>query len=347
MEFWDFALVSGFVLAYALVSRRLETTPVTGPMVFVGFGILVGSGGLDSVEIGMDEGAVRVLAEATLVLLLYTDAIRIDLRRLRKQVEIPARLLGIGLPLTVLAGTGAALLLFPDFGLWEAALVAAILAPTDAALGQAVVANPRVPIRVRQAINVESGLNDGIMLPVITLVLAFAATGVDLETPRYWTEFAAEQIGYGVLAGVAGGYLGGRLIREFAGRGWMDGAFRQLATLALNLEADLVVEEKDDALKAFEEAILIASDLSSARSARNEIKDVLENINECEEEEDEDDGDDGDDEDDLPPECQGAVDSKGKITICHKGKNTITISVSALPAHLAHGDTCGAFSSGN
>ncbi len=235
MEFWDFALVSGFVLAYALVSRRLETTPVTGPMVFVGFGILVGSGGLDSVEIGMDEGAVRVLAEATLVLLLYTDAIRIDLRRLRKQVEIPARLLGIGLPLTVLAGTGAALLLFPDFGLWEAALVAAILAPTDAALGQAVVANPRVPIRVRQAINVESGLNDGIMLPVITLVLAFAATGVDLETPRYWTEFAAEQIGYGVLAGVAGGYLGGRLIREFAGRGWMDGAFRQLATLAVGV----------------------------------------------------------------------------------------------------------------
>ena len=236
MEFWDFALVSGFVLAYALVSRRLETTPVTGPMVFVGFGILVGSGGLDSVEIGMDEGAVRVLAEATLVLLLYTDAIRIDLRRLRKQVEIPARLLGIGLPLTVLAGTGAALLLFPDFGLWEAALVAAILAPTDAALGQAVVANPRVPIRVRQAINVESGLNDGIMLPVITLVLAFAATGVDLETPRYWTEFAAEQIGYGVLAGVAGGYLGGRLIREFAGRGWMDGA-----SIHLSSEPPLIV----------------------------------------------------------------------------------------------------------
>ena len=125
-----------------------------------------------------------------------------------------------------------------------------------------------------------------------------------------------------------------------------DQLLRQLATLALNLEADLV-EEKDDALKALEEAILIVSDPSSARSDRNEIKDVLENINECEEEEDEDDGDDGDDEDDLPPECQDAVDSKGKITICHKGKNTITISVSALPAHLAHGDTCGACSSGN
>ena len=123
-----------------------------------------------------------------------------------------------------------------------------------------------------------------------------------------------------------------------------DQLLRQLATLALNLEADLVVEEKDDALKALEEAILIASDLFSARSDRNKIKDVLENINECEEEEDED---DGDDEDDLSPECQDAVDSKGKVTICHKGKNTITISVNALPAHLAHGDTCGACSSGN
>ncbi|MDH3606639.1 MAG: cation:proton antiporter [Acidimicrobiia bacterium] len=235
MEFWDIALVAGFVLAYALVSRRLETTPVTGPMVFVGFGLLIGTGGLDAISIGMDEGAVRTLAEATLVLLLYTDAIRIDLRRLRRQVAIPARLLGLGLPLTVIAGTIAAVLLFPDFSVWEAALVAAILSPTDAALGQAVVANPRVPIRIRQAINVESGLNDGIMLPVITLLLALAATDIDLETPGYWTEFAAEQIGYGILIGIVGGYAGGRLIREFAGRGWMDGAFRQLATLAVGV----------------------------------------------------------------------------------------------------------------
>lgn len=235
MEFWDIALISGFVLAYALVSRRLESTPITGPMVFVGFGLLIGSGGLDVIEIGMDEGAVRTLAEATLVLLLYTDAIRIDLGRLRTQVDIPLRLLGIGLPLTVAAGTIVALLVFSEFSVWEAALVAAILAPTDAALGHAVVSNPRVPIRVRQAINVESGLNDGLMLPIITLFLAVAATSIDLETPGFWTEFAAEQIGYGILAGAVGGYAGGRLIREFAGRGWMDGAFRQLSTLAVGV----------------------------------------------------------------------------------------------------------------
>jgi len=242
MESWDLALVAAFVLAYALVSRRLETTPVTGPMVFVGVGLVVGAGGLDIIDIGMDQGAVRTLAEATLVLLLFTDAIRIDLRRLRSQTELPFRLLGIGLPLTVVAGAMAALVVFPDLGVWEAALLAAILSPTDAALGQAVVSNPGVPIRVRQALNVESGLNDGIMLPVITLLLAVAAAGVDLETPGYWTEFAAKQIGYGVLAGAVGGYLGGRLIREFAGRNWIDGAFRQLATLAVGVGSFALAE---------------------------------------------------------------------------------------------------------
>jgi len=242
MEFEQVALVAGFVLAYALVSRRLETTPVTGPMVFVGFGLLIGSGGLDLVDIGMREGAVRGLAEATLVLLLFTDAIRIDLRLLRGQIQLPARLLGLGLPLTLVAGTVLAAWLFSDLTIWEAALVAAILSPTDAALGQAVVTNVRVPVRVRQALNVESGLNDGLMLPVITVLLALAAADGDLETPGHWVRFATEQIAYGVLVGAAAGYVSGRLVREFAGRNWMEGAFRQLATLATGVGAFALAE---------------------------------------------------------------------------------------------------------
>ena len=162
--------------------------------------------------------------------------------RLRTQAELPTRLLGLGLPLTVLVGTGAAMLVFETLGVWEAALLAAILAPTDAALGQAVVANPRVPVRIRQALNVESGLNDGIMLPVITLFLALAAVNVDIETPGHWAGFVARQVGFGVLFGAVLGYGGGRLIRECAGRGWMDGAFRQLATLAVGVGAFALTE---------------------------------------------------------------------------------------------------------
>ena len=245
MEFADIAIVSGFVIVYALVSRRIETTPITGPIVFVAVGIMLGTSGFDLLEGGLDEGAVRVLAETTLVLLLFTDAIRIDIHRLRRQIDLPGRLLGIGLPLTVVGGTAVAMVLLPGLGLWEAALVAAILSPTDAALGQAVVANVRVPARIRQALNVESGLNDGIMLPVITLLLALAAVRTELESTGYWAEFAARQIGFGVLVGVAIGWVGGRLLDLAAGRGWVDGAFRQLATLSIGVAAFGVAEVPD------------------------------------------------------------------------------------------------------
>lgn len=231
MEFVAVTAVATFVLVYGLISRRLETTLLTGPMVFVFAGVVLGSAGADVLTIGMSEGVIRVLAQATLVLLLFTDAVRIDVYRLRPQVDLPARLLGLGLPLTILAGTVVAVWMFPHFGWTEAALLAAILTPTDAALGQAVVASPAVPVRIRQVINVESGLNDGIMLPIITLFLALAASGY--ESSGEWLEFAARQIGFGVLVGVGAGYLGGRLLDRFVRRGWVEGAFRQLATLAI------------------------------------------------------------------------------------------------------------------
>lgn len=242
MELVELALVAGFVFAYALVSRRLQTTAITGPMVFVGVGLVAGSAALGLVESGMDEGVVRTLAEATLILVLYTDAIRIDLARLRRQFHLPTRLLGIGLPLTVVAGTVAAAALWTGFSIWEAALLAAILSPTDAALGQAVVSNPRVPIRIRQALNVESGLNDGIILPVITLLLAFAAVDGDIETPRYWVNFILQQIGFGTLVGAVAGAGGGYLIVRFSDRKWIDGAYRQLGTLAVGVGAYATAE---------------------------------------------------------------------------------------------------------
>jgi NhaP-type Na+/H+ or K+/H+ antiporter len=242
LELLDLAVLAGVVLFYSLISERLKTTMATGPMIFVAVGLLLGESGFGILESGMSEGVVRVLAEATLVLLLFTDAIRIDLRRLRGHAELPARLLGLGLPMTMVAGTLVALLLIPGVGLWEAALVAAILLPTDAALGQVVVTSARVPVRIRQALNVESGLNDGLALPVITVILALAATGVDIETPRYWVRFAAAQVGFGLLAGVVVGACGGWLLHAAVQRGWVDGAFRQLATLAIGVGAFATAE---------------------------------------------------------------------------------------------------------
>lgn len=231
------AVVALVVFAYGLVSRRLERTPITGPIVFVAIGVLVGPEVLDLVEVDIDSGILRSVAEATLVLILFTDAIRIDLSRLRRHAGVPVRLLGLGLPLTIALGTLAGALLLSDLAVWEAALVAAILTPTDAALGQAVVSNPRVPVRVRQAINVESGLNDGLMLPIVTVLLAVTGASMDLAGPGSWTRFGVEQIGWGVSIGAVVGYGGGRLL-DFASRsGWVDGVYRQLATLAIGAGA--------------------------------------------------------------------------------------------------------------
>ena len=232
------AVLAAVVFAYGLFSAELARRWVSGPLVFTAVGLLIGPWGLDLIGGEFGEGGVELLAEATLVLILFADATRIDLRVLRTQTTLPVRLLGIGLPLTVLLGTVVAVLLFAgDISWWEAALIGAILAPTDAALGQAVVGNPRVPVRIRQALNVESGLNDGIMLPAVTILTALAAADAGVASSTPWARFVAEQIGFGVLIGVIVGGAGGAVLDYCVDRGWVDGIMRQLATLAVAVGA--------------------------------------------------------------------------------------------------------------
>lgn len=229
----DLLVIAMFVIAFGLVSNRLADTSLTPHMAYVAFGIVAGGSGLGLLDLPLSSEGVTLLAEATLVLVLYSDAARLDLRVLRREAAIPARLLGIGLPLTIAAGGAAAVLLFTDLAFWEAMLIGAILAPTDAALGQVVVSSEVVPVRIRQAINVESGLNDGIALPVVTLFLALAAIEDDLESTGYWVAFLGRQIGFGLLAGLVAGVISGWVIDRGSRRGWMDGLYRQLATLAV------------------------------------------------------------------------------------------------------------------
>jgi NhaP-type Na+/H+ or K+/H+ antiporter len=226
------AIAAALIVAYGAVSRRLQSTLVSGPMAFVTAGLLLGDGGLRVLELGVQEEGVRILAEATLVLVLFVDAIQIRLPRLVHEVQLPARLLAIGLPGTVLLGALAALLLF-DMQVWEAALLAAVLAPTDAALGQAVVSNPTVPVRIRETLSVESGLNDGLALPLVTLFLGLAAGEERILAPGNVAGFIARLLGVGAVVGVAAGLIGGVVISHAARRGWIDGIFRQLSTFAV------------------------------------------------------------------------------------------------------------------
>ena len=161
-------MVSGALLGVAAISRRLVGTPITPAILFVGFGLLVGPRALDGIDVSGTGSAVRLLAEATLALVLFCDASRIDLGQLRRSVGVPLRLLGVGLPLTILLGAAVAAVLLGDLTAAEALILGIVLAPTDAALGQAVVTEPRVPQRIRQGLNVESGLNDGICVPLLS-----------------------------------------------------------------------------------------------------------------------------------------------------------------------------------
>ncbi|MBH0129296.1 sodium:proton antiporter [Salinibacterium sp. NK8237] len=233
----ELVIIAVVVFAFAMVSQRLSLSPVTAPMVFTAVGILLGTAGAQWFHLDLKSDVVSILVEATLVLVLFTDAVRIDLRALRKQVLLPLRLLGIGLPLTIVLGAVAAAALFDQLTFIEAALIAAILAPTDAALGQAVVSDKRLPVRIRQALNVESGLNDGIMVPVVTVFLAVAAAETGVASSESWGVFAAQQIGFGILMGGAVGAIGGWLLSRASSAGQVDGIYRQLATIAIAVAA--------------------------------------------------------------------------------------------------------------
>ena len=232
----DFVVLASVVFAFGLVSRRLEGTIITAPIVFVSAGMILGPAGLGLVEFGLDDHTVLLLGEIALALVLFTDAARIDLSALRQNEALPLRLLGIGMPLTIVLGTAGAALVLTDLSFWEAAIVGTVLAPTDAALGQAVVSNPRVPVRIRQALNVEAGLNDGLSVPFLALFLILALEGESLSA-NLWIRFALEQVGLGVLVGVGVGLAGGWLVSLASKRAWMTGSFQRLALLALALIA--------------------------------------------------------------------------------------------------------------
>ncbi len=233
MESAEIAIIAIVLLGFTTVSRRLDASPITMPMVFVAAGAALSATGI--VEVAPELDAIGLLAEVTLAVILFSDATRLSLPRLRQTFSLPARLLGVGLPLTVLLGTGLNLVIFPGWPVAQALLLAAILAPTDAALGSAVVSNPDVPARDRLALNVESGLNDGLVVPVVAVATSIV---VDMErSSGSWVGFVTQQIGYGMAIGLVLGLLGITVLRTARQSGWSDGRYEQIATFGLPIMA--------------------------------------------------------------------------------------------------------------
>jgi len=223
---WGLVTIAVVVLAYAAVSRRLEGTSITAPMVFTAAGLLLGRETFGVVDPSISGETVKLLAESTLAVVLFADAARIDLRALRDEYRVPARLLGIGLPLAIAAGFGVALLVLGSLAWPEALVLAIILAPTDAALGQAVVTLESLPSRIRQGLNVESGLNDGICVPLFAIALTVASTEAGIIGQSHAAALLGEAIGYGTLFGVLAGAAAAAVVviagpRRLVERSWM------------------------------------------------------------------------------------------------------------------------------
>lgn len=230
------AVLAAVLFLYSLVSAKLSDRAITAPMVFVAAGVLLGPELLGVFDFTLSGETGLVVAEIALVIILFADAARINLRTLGGNRNLPLRLLGIGMPLTILLGILAGAVLLDGIEFWEAAIVAAILAPTDAALGQAVITSKKVPQRIRQALNVESGLNDGLAIPFLFLFVGLAAAESDLNAPG-WLGFVLEQVGIGTLIGVGVGLLGGSLLKRSMDRKLIRAPYHQLGLIGLAVGA--------------------------------------------------------------------------------------------------------------
>ena len=237
------AVLALFIMVYSSVAGAVERTRISGPIVFTCFGLLIGPAGFALLDWDTDRELIRNLAEVTLAMVLFTDAAGADVKVLKNTTGVPARLLLIGLPLTIALGFAFGTLLIEHPSLFALAVLATMLAPTDAALGKAVITNEAVPDEIRQSLNVESGLNDGICVPVLLLFLALALdTAGDIGPLPLAAKLVVEQIGIGLAVGLVLTFIAVRLLKFARERQWLTKTWTQIPILALALSCFAVAQ---------------------------------------------------------------------------------------------------------
>jgi NhaP-type Na+/H+ or K+/H+ antiporter len=227
------AIAAACILVWSLLSARLERWRISAAMLFVAFGCALTNGPLQVVDVQLHSHAIEAMAELALAMVLFTDASRVSVRRLRADAGIPSRLLFIGLPLAIAVGAVASLAVFRGIDPWIALLIAVIVAPTDAALGAPVIEDTHVPLRIRTVLNVESGLNDGLATPVFTIVLALAVSHGNGHGAGPVTAILA--VLGAVVLGIAAGGLGGVVLGLTERRGWSSRGLQPVAVIMLAL----------------------------------------------------------------------------------------------------------------
>jgi NhaP-type Na+/H+ or K+/H+ antiporter len=239
----NLAILALFIFLYSIFSGGLERTPINGAIVFTAFGVIMGPLGLGWLQLDLGAEMLRTLAELTLALLLFSDAANANLDVLKQNIRLPKRLLLVGLPITLGIGFGFGLLLFDTLTVFEIAILATMLAPTDAALGKAVVTNKAVPENIRESLNFESGLNDGICVPILFVFLALATSAGEGESAHILAlKLVAEEIGIGALVGIILTVSAVWLMKQCNERGWITETWKQLPIVVLAVSCFAVAQ---------------------------------------------------------------------------------------------------------
>lgn len=232
----NLAILVLFAFAYSVVAGRVERSAVTGPIVFIAFGLIAGPVGLGILDMDVQNIELRVVADLTLALVLFIDAANADLKTLRSHATIPRRMLLIGLPLCIALGTVTGMVIFPDISFYELCILATMLAATDAALGKGVVSNKAVPARIREGLNAESGLNDGMCVPVLLVFLALATgTGDEDGGTALALQLVAREIGIGLAVAIVLTLIAVNLMNFSMKRGWFTDVWIQIPVVTLAL----------------------------------------------------------------------------------------------------------------
>ena len=232
----NLAILVLFGFVYSVVAGRVERSAVTGPIIFIVFGLIAGPVGLGILDMDVQTIELRVVADLTLALVLFIDAANADLKTLRSHATIPRRMLLIGLPLCIVLGTVTGMVIFPDISFYELCILATMLAATDAALGKGVVSNKAVPARIREGLNAESGLNDGMCVPILLVFLALATgTGDEDGGTALALQLVAREIGIGLAVAVVLTLIAVNLMNFSMKRGWFTDVWIQIPVVTLAL----------------------------------------------------------------------------------------------------------------
>jgi NhaP-type Na+/H+ or K+/H+ antiporter len=240
----ELAVFGLFVFCYSLVAKRVERAAASGPIVFVAAGLLMGPFGFGWFDGEVSRTEIRVLADLTLAMILFIDAANADLSILKRQFRIPSRMLLLGLPGAIFLGTLAASFLFENLSLFEAAILGTMLAATDAALGKGVVTNQAVPAPIREGLNIESGLNDGLCVPILFVFIALAVGGGAHEGggTSLAITLVLEELGIGLVVGVGLTAAGTWALKRCRDKGWLSEIWTPMTVTALAISCFAVAQ---------------------------------------------------------------------------------------------------------